>query len=154
VCLPQTTKKNFNFFLMNTPHFPPTPSTHHTLPHHNHTPWYPHIWKFPKYTGIKGRGMSIHPFCSGPYCGQWNPTTAVVMKTIPMDDIETLTKKYHRAQNYSNRWCNHMPLRFVFYLTHHIIIRCILFVTFYSSSIRHQFIINSSSIHNQFVINS
>jgi acyl-CoA reductase-like NAD-dependent aldehyde dehydrogenase len=33
-----------------------------------------------------------------------NPATGIVMKTIPMDNIETLTKKYHRARNYTTRW--------------------------------------------------
>ena len=33
-----------------------------------------------------------------------NPATGAVMKTIPMDNVETLTKKYHRARNYTNRW--------------------------------------------------
>lgn len=38
-----------------------------------------------------------------------NPATGAVMKTIPMDNIDTLTKKYQRGRNYSTRWRDNVP---------------------------------------------
>lgn len=36
-----------------------------------------------------------------------NPATGEVMKTIPMDNITTLTAKYQRCRAYHQRWRDH-----------------------------------------------